>query len=86
VYILGLKQQKPGKGGVKMLISPTQFSREIGVHAALARELMRFLEIEPVTVSPQKVRLFYTCDMELIFAKLQSLKEEVLKELKQCIG
>lgn len=65
-----------------MLISPTQFAREVGVETALARELMKFLEIEPVSVSPQKVRLFYTCDMELIFAKLQSLKEEVLRELK----
>ena len=65
-----------------MLISPTQFSREIGVEAALARELMKFLEIEPVTVSPQKVRLFNAGDLELVFQKLEILKEEVLRELK----
>lgn len=77
-----MKQQKPGKGGVKMLVSPTQFAREIGIEAALARELMKFLEIEPVTVSPQKVRLFNACDLELVFQKLEILKEEVLRELK----
>jgi len=82
VYILGLKQQKPGKGGVKMLVSPTQFAREIGIEAALARELMKFLEIDPVAISPQKVKLFYGEDLKLVFEKLQKLKEEVLGELK----
>jgi|GEM_PF-960828 len=81
-YILGLKQQKPRKGGAKMLVSPTQFAREIGIEAALARELMKFMEIEPVTVSPQKVRLFNAGDLELVFQKLEILKEEVLRELK----
>jgi len=76
-----LKQQNLSKGGVKMLISPTQFSREIGVEAALARELMKFLEIDPVAISPQKVKLFYGEDLKLVFEKLQKLKEEVLGEL-----
>jgi hypothetical protein len=64
-----------------MLISPTQFAREAGIEAALARELMKFLEIDPVTISPQNVKLFYGEDLKLVFEKLQKLKEEVLGEL-----
>jgi len=77
-----LKQHNLSKGGVKMLISPTQFAREAGIEAALARELMKFLEIDPVAISPQKVKLFYGEDLKLVFEKLQKLKEEVLGELK----
>lgn len=65
-----------------MLISPTQFARQIGIEAALARELMKFLEIDPVTISPQNVRLFDARDLELVFQKLEILKQEVLEKLK----
>lgn len=77
-----MKQQKSTKGGVEMLISPTQFARQIGIETALARELMKFLEVEPAAVSPQKVRLFYAEDLSLIFEKLQRFKNEILGELK----
>ncbi|NLI08320.1 MAG: hypothetical protein GX457_14710 [Thermotogaceae bacterium] len=64
-----------------MLISPTEFARVMGLDAGLVRKLLQYLEVAPVTVSPQKVRLFNAGDLELVFQKLEILKEEVLQEL-----
>ena len=81
--IVGVRQLNTDKGGVRMLISPTEFARIMGLDAALVRKLLQYLEVAPVAVSPQKVSLFYVNDLELIFRKLANFKQVVLEEVKR---
>jgi len=60
------------------VLSPTEFAREKTLEPELWRQLMKYLGIEPVVVSPQKARLFNTAVLEAVFTQLEELKASLL--------
>ncbi|WP_289059116.1 hypothetical protein [uncultured Mesotoga sp.] len=65
-----------------MFLSPTEFAREKGLEPELERQLLKYLGIEPVVVSPQKARFFDTAVLEVVFTRLEELKAFLLRDCK----